>query len=113
VATQARTGSAAPTPRPPGARGERGFIRALADHALGSVDLDSASPVLVLGLTSAELEERSGLSRPSIAGLISRFEAVLERQDLKGNPARGSIQAARWALDPEVGVVAAAELGLG
>jgi predicted NBD/HSP70 family sugar kinase len=85
------------------------FLRVLRDSALFSVDLSSNDGVR--GLTAADLEELSGLSRPSVAGLLRRFEPILEVQDADGNPSRRSDYGRRWAIDPSAGVVVGVEIG--
>ncbi len=84
------------------------FVRALRDHGLGSGGLPPGAAVP--GLTLAEIEERSGLSRPSVSGLIRRFGPVLDAQGVAGQPAPAK-GARRWALDPTVGDVIAVEIG--
>jgi predicted NBD/HSP70 family sugar kinase len=93
----------------PGSPIERDFIRALRDHALRTVDLDGARPVV--GLTPGEIEDQSGLSRPSVSGLIDRFKPVLEAQDHDGYPViNGSDRVRRWAIKATVGAVLGVEI---
>jgi len=88
---------------------EAEFLRALRDRALASVDLLDARPVR--GYTPAELEAHSGLSRPSVTGLLKRLKPVLEAQDAEGAPTGHADQTRRWALDPAAGVVIGVEIG--
>ena len=110
MATQANpTVGLATTVRGPGARGESEFLRALADHALANADLTARESVR--GLTPGEIEESSGLSRPSITALLRRFAHILQPQSADGMPVRQPDNAVRWTIDPDGGIVAAAELG--
>jgi predicted NBD/HSP70 family sugar kinase len=86
---------------------EREFVRALRDHALASYDISAQG---VLGLTLAEIEEHSNLSRPSVTGLIRRFGRILEGQDLEGQKTDSPASARRWTIDPSVGMVIGVEI---
>lgn len=86
---------------------EREFIRALRDRGLASYDPSVRG---VCGLTLAEIEEQSGLSRPSVTGLIRRFGRILEGQDLEGLKVDRPDDARRWTIDPSVGIVIAIEI---
>lgn len=89
---------------------EGDFLRALRDHVLETMDLGQR--ITVPGLTPAELEEKSGLSRPSVAGLIKRFAGVLDAQSADGGARRGpGEQARRWAVSPDAGIAIGAEMG--
>jgi predicted NBD/HSP70 family sugar kinase len=92
---------------PSGPPSETQFIRALGTWALQSVDLFNNDPVV--GLTPTELEAHSGLSRPSVSGLIKRFEPILEAQNLDGEPVAVE-DARRWALAPRSGIVIGIEI---
>jgi predicted NBD/HSP70 family sugar kinase len=108
---------AAPPSLVQGPPSEGEFVRALRDHALTAVQIpeEAGVPELsqepVAGLTPAELEARTGLSRPSVAGLLKRFQPILLGQDLEGAATSRGEQARRWAIDPAVGVVVAVEIG--
>ena len=93
---------------PGGLPSDRDFIRGLRDHAMSS---GGGHRDRVLGLAQAtELEQWTGLSRPSISTLVRRFEAVLDHQDDAGAPTP-SAQARRWALDPGAGLLVAVQIG--
>jgi predicted NBD/HSP70 family sugar kinase len=90
------------------------FVRALRDHGLASIAVPR--PLTAVGLNLGELAEHSGLSRPSVTALIERFAPVLETQDLKGQQvdqeeAELPYSARRWAIAPNIGAVAAIEIG--
>lgn len=97
-----------PASRTQGPPSEGAFIGALRDHALFSVDLASSGGVL--GLSQIELEEQSDLSRPSVTGLINRFEPILQGQDDGGAPMLSKEGADRWTIDPDAGVVVAVQI---
>ena len=80
------------------------------DHALRAVNLESDAAII--GLTPAEIEAASGLSRPTVGGLIDRFQPVLVAQDQDGGPMpKGtSGKARRWAIDPNIGVTLGVEV---
>jgi predicted NBD/HSP70 family sugar kinase len=93
---------------PPALPSDRDFIRALRDHAMSS---GGSFASRVVGLTHPpELEQWSGLSRPSVNTLVDRFQAVLDHQDVDGKPIPPT-QARRWALNSRAGLVIAVELG--
>jgi predicted NBD/HSP70 family sugar kinase len=70
------------------------FLRTLREHALGRADS---------GLTPLELEQLTGLSRPSVTNLIKRFAPVLiERREERP---------ARLAVDPAAGVAVGVDIG--
>src|SRR3954471_15208775 len=75
---------------------EDGFLRALRDDALSTVDVRDGAPTSA-GLTQLELEQRVGISRPSIFNLVKHFRPVLGRAGpgTRGGPV---------ALDPDIGV---------
>jgi predicted NBD/HSP70 family sugar kinase len=85
------------------------FLLALRDHAMSSGGKWGDNGVL--GLTHPpELEQWSGLSRPSVSAQLERFEAVLDHQDPDGHPVPPA-QARRWALHPNAGIVIAVQIG--
>jgi len=88
---------------------EREFVRALRRRAFNYADIHEKTAVL--GLTPMELETECGLSRPSVAGLIKRFEPVLQPQDLDGRVLDAPDSARRWALDPSAGVAVGVAIG--
>ena len=93
---------------PGGLPSDRDFIRGLRDHALSCGGEYGAR---ILGLTHPpELELWSGLSRPSITTLVDRFAAVLDHQDGAGAPTP-PVQARRWSLRPDAGVLVAVQIG--
>lgn len=92
---------------PTGLPSDPNFIYTLRDHALG---FDGEFGSSVLGLTQPVLDQWSGLSRPSVASLLERFEDVLEHQDLAGKRVAAD-KARRWALLPRAGIVVAVEIG--
>lgn len=95
-------GRVVPAASPQGPPSEREFIDALRRLALLRVDVEGTADVL--GLTPVELEEECQLSRPSVSGLIRRFEPILQAQDCDGNALDASDQARRWALKAKAGV---------
>jgi predicted NBD/HSP70 family sugar kinase len=82
---------------------EAEFLRVLRDEALASVDLRGG--VAGGGLTQGDLEQRTGMSRPSVVNLIKHLRPVL--RDLPGETSR----AARVGLDPASGVVFGVNIG--
>lgn len=90
-----------------GPRSERDFVHALRDHGLASTGLPRGERPL--GQALAELEGQSGLSRPSVSGLIKRFAPVLVGQDVEGRDAPAG-RARRWMIDPTAGIVIAVEI---
>lgn len=74
--------SVAVFPDSQGPPSERDFVRALRDHGLACADHPRGEPVL--GLVVPEIEEQSGLSRPSVTGLVKRFAPILAGQNLEG-----------------------------
>lgn len=79
------------------------LLTALRDQALSSTELDGAGSDP--GLTQAELEQRTGMSRPSVTNLIRHFAGVLQDQPRDG--ARGG----RIAIDPRAGSVIGVDIG--
>lgn len=93
---------------PGGLPSDRDFVRALRDHAMSS---GAEHGDRALGLAHPpELEQWSGLSRPSVSTLVGRFEAILDHQDGDGK-ATPPRQARRWALDPDAGILVAVQIG--
>jgi predicted NBD/HSP70 family sugar kinase len=82
---------------------EAEFLRVLRDEALASVDLRGGTAGG--GLSQGELEQRTGMSRPSVVNLIKHLRPVL--RDLPGESTRG----ARVGLDPEAGIVFGVNIG--
>ena len=82
---------------------EAEFLRVLRDEALASVDLRDGTASG--GLTQNELEQRTGMSRPSVVNLIKHLRPVL--RDLPGESSR----AGRVGLDPEAGIVFGVNIG--
>jgi len=74
------------------------FLTALRDDALGAADV--AGDGALRGPTQIELEQRIGMSRPSIVNLIEKFGDVLLPQS-RGGPV---------ALDPDAGVAVAVRI---
>jgi predicted NBD/HSP70 family sugar kinase len=89
----------------PGSEAE--FLRVLRDEAFASVDLavGGGAGGAGGGLTQGELEQRVGLSRPSVVNLTKHVRPVL--RDLPGEGTR----ATRVGLDPEAGVVFGVNIG--
>src|SRR4051794_4040185 len=85
----------------PGSEAE--FLRVLRDEALAGVDLRGGTADGAL--TQADLEQRTGMSRPSVVNLIKHLRPVL--RDLPGEGTR----ATRVGLDPRAGVVFGVNIG--
>lgn len=86
------------------------FIGVLRDSALGAVDLaDPERPVD--GLTVGEIETSARMSRPAVTNLLRYFAPVLQAQDANGRPIDSTGRARRWTLNPEIGILVAAEVG--
>jgi predicted NBD/HSP70 family sugar kinase len=99
------------TIRSQGPPSEGVFIRALRDQVLAAVDVTDLEQRL-LGLSLVELEDLTGLSRPSITALVKRFRPVLVAQDIDGKSVDpDDPEAARWTLDPDAGTVVGMEIG--
>jgi predicted NBD/HSP70 family sugar kinase len=82
---------------------EAEFLRVLRDEALASVDLRGGT--VGGGLSQGDLEQRTGMSRPSVVNLIKHLRPVL--RDLPGE----STRATRVGLDPEAGIVFGVNIG--
>ncbi len=82
---------------------EAEFLRVLRDEALASVDLRGGTAGG--GLSQGDLEQRTGMSRPSVVNLIKHLRPVL--RDLPGE----STRATRVGLDPEAGIVFGVNIG--
>src|SRR3954452_2880633 len=83
----------------PGSEAE--FLRVLRDEALARVDLRGGTADGAL--TQADLEQRTGMSRPSVVNLIKHLRPVL--RDIPGE------RAGRVGLDPAAGVVFGVNIG--
>ena len=93
-------GMANVTPLP---ESEAEFLRVLRDEALATVDITVGHANG--GLTQADLELRTGMSRPSVVNLIKHLRPVL--RDLPGESSR----AVRVGLDPAAGVAFGVVIG--
>lgn len=97
------TGPRKPPQFQPLPENEAEFLRVLRASALAGVDLRTGEAPE--GLSQAELERHTGMSRPSVVNLVKHFRPVLI--DERGGAAR----ATRIALDPLAGVAVGVDIG--
>lgn len=79
------------------------FLRVVRDRALSTVDVAAGQPPR--GLSPAELEQRTGMSRPSVANLVRHFRPVLATQQ------DGASRGGRIGIDPDAGAVVGVDIG--